>query len=394
VNASNPYDGSGLGTGCGDDGGVSAIDELTIWNSSAVVTSLSRGSGIGSGDILSRGHSQINALTIFNSRVTARGAAGFAAIGSGATGTEVNLIQFTGDCFIECDGSGINQTINASSITFSAASITFVTNDTRLFGMSPSSQGWFDLMIGYRQVTRKGAEPLSSLPGPFLHIGNLSLPSSELKSFELCLRRNGFERGFGEASDRIRSVIVGNGSGTYSFPGWIDGARGHFADSDGKIDFAVDSHDSFIDILWFIISPSCQFHATGMLYTNLMPDGTSIIASPSLTLSAAPGTIGALQSLSLHLSSALVQSGAFVSELFSFGTGAVDPSGKMDFSQYCSQTGRFEGSLALQGVRQSEYFAPSQDFSSSALLDPTHPHSMPNRFPGRRGDRNLVELIA
>jgi hypothetical protein len=113
------------------------------------------------------------------------------------------------------------------------------------------------MVIAYRAVTFKGSEHLSSLEGPYLHIGNLSLPNCPYwKVLDFCVRKDSSERSlercFSEAEWRIRSVIARSpGAGPYSFPIFIDGHDGHFMTPDGLFKFALDSksNPSFIDVL-------------------------------------------------------------------------------------------------------------------------------------------------
>jgi hypothetical protein len=106
-------------------------------------------------------------------------------------------------------------------------------------------------VICYRGETVEGTEHISSLEGPFLHIGNLSVPDRDSGSLEFYIRRTDFEQCFDDALGRIRSVIVkGPEQCDYSFPGRFDGVSGYFV-SNCTTNFAVDSSDSFIDVLVF-----------------------------------------------------------------------------------------------------------------------------------------------
>jgi hypothetical protein len=146
------------------------------------------------------------------------------------------------------------------------------------------------MVIAYRETTTEGTESLGLCEGPFLQVGNLSVPEDESPSFEFCVwkrtidpcfdngtgrfegviaSRDGerpFERCFDNRTGRIRSVIVRSpASGTYSFPGWISGHGGSFSSEDGRVDFAVDlnMNSSFLDVLFFgRARPTCVFRAT------------------------------------------------------------------------------------------------------------------------------------
>jgi hypothetical protein len=155
--------------------------------------------------------------------------------------------------------------INASSIVFTVGSLLFVTDDAPLFGTSPSNVGWFDLVIGYRRVTSEGTECLSSLEGPFLHIGDLSIPDPDSHSLEFCVRDSGFERCFDDKLGRIKSLIVRGGRlGNYTLPGWVDGNGGAFVAPDGNRHFVADLNDSFVPVVEFVLFPTSEFARSRM----------------------------------------------------------------------------------------------------------------------------------
>jgi hypothetical protein len=226
-------------------GSVSTIENLTIWNSTVAVASsegaalgTTNGAGIGTGTA-NRGDVCIEGLFISHSHVDARD--NTIAAPSGA-------LTFS-DCTIWSAG------INGSSIMISSTSM-FVTSGAPLFGVSPSNVGWFDLVIGYREVTSEGTERLSGLDGPFLHIGNLSIPADS-RSLEFCVRDQGFERCFDDTMGRIKSLIVrGSRLGDYTLAAWVDGNGGSFATPDGTTHFAADLNDSFISVVEFVVFPA------------------------------------------------------------------------------------------------------------------------------------------
>jgi hypothetical protein len=149
--------------------------------------------------------------------------------------------------FVWSSGRSTNR---ARSILISNASLVFITDYPPLFDSSPSNNGSFDLVIGYRETSSEGCEPLSLLEGPFVHIGELVVSRCEDPLLEFCIQKPGFERCIGRDGIRIRSVIVRSpGEGSYTFPGSLDGIPGRFEASDGTSDIAMNS--SFIDILSF-----------------------------------------------------------------------------------------------------------------------------------------------
>jgi hypothetical protein len=127
--------------------------------------------------------------------------------------------------------------------------------------------------MGFRQVTAAGTENLSSLDGPFLHVGNLSVPDPDSHQLKFCIRRRWFERCLDDEAGRIRSVIVrSDGDGNYSFPGWLDDNEGNFAGIDGTLDFGVDPDDLFIAVLIFgSARPTHEFGPTGDLPLSHAP---------------------------------------------------------------------------------------------------------------------------
>jgi hypothetical protein len=156
----------------------------------------------------------------------------------------------------------------------------FITNDAPLFLTSPSNGDSFDLVVCYRQVTSDGSEPVSLLAGPFLHVGYLMVPGPGLYSLEFCIRRFGFEKCFDDRNGRIQSVLVrSRAQGAYSFPGWLDGVGGNFAASDGRIEFAVEFNQSFVDVLSFQFprTGTGPFSATAVVRWELL----SVAANPS-----------------------------------------------------------------------------------------------------------------
>jgi hypothetical protein len=259
------YGGAVIGTG-NIAIGTSTIANIAICNSTIIEALSDGGVVIGTGHF-SYGTPTIGTITIWNSTIIEASSEISAVIGAGSCPHEgdcstigIRSLVFSGCSFIECNETGRPAIFNVWSILFSAASLTFIANNAPLFETSPSSEDWFDLMIGYRQVTTVQSERLSSLSGPFVHIGNINVSASESDSFGLCIRRNGHERCFDPRVGGIRSMIVGTpGASHYSFPGWIDGVCGTFAASNGALDFLIDSTDSFIEVLSFMPGATCQF---------------------------------------------------------------------------------------------------------------------------------------
>jgi hypothetical protein len=60
-------------------------------------------------------------------------------------------------------------------------------------------------------------------------------------------------------------IVRSEGKGNYSFPALLGGLVGHFAASECIMEFAVDSEDSFIDVLTFIVERKCRSTHTAVV---------------------------------------------------------------------------------------------------------------------------------
>jgi hypothetical protein len=206
--ASCSSSGSGIGSGVADsDQSTSSVGTISINGGTVTATSVGgKGSGIGAGPP-SSGTSHVGNITIAGANISAISDPDSSVIGSRPSGDGVDLLTFSGSCFIECNGTRTIPRVTASSIVFSAETkLRFVTDNTPLFGPSPSNDGNFDLVIGYHEVTVEGSENLSLLPPPFLHIGNWNFTDSEITN--LCTVRTGFDRCFNESENAIKSIIL------------------------------------------------------------------------------------------------------------------------------------------------------------------------------------------
>jgi hypothetical protein len=244
---------SDYGTGIGTTDAylaVSRIESLTIFKST-VVGSATNGASIG---VIRSEESMIDNVTMCDSNIDARG---------NAIDTDSGGLSFS-NCTVWSDG------ITGSSILISST-LLFIASRAPLFGVSPSNVGPFDVVIAYHETTSEGSESLELCEGPFLQVGNLSVPENESTSFQFCIRKQtvgcekSFERCFDNGTGRIRSVIVRSlAEGTYSFPGWISGHDGSFSAADGQIEFALELlNSSFLDVLVFGRAwPTCAFRAS------------------------------------------------------------------------------------------------------------------------------------
>jgi hypothetical protein len=145
---------------------------LTIVSGNISASSSSNGSGIGSGSATGNGSSTVGALSLLGGTIRANGT--LAGIGSGGDGGEVGRVVFSGTIALICNAAKAKFPVNASSILLSNASLIFGTDGDRLFGSSPSREGWLELTILYGRATSREAEAVSGLNAAFLQIGNLS----------------------------------------------------------------------------------------------------------------------------------------------------------------------------------------------------------------------------
>jgi hypothetical protein len=224
-----------IGTGCAIRGGASVVDDVTIWNSSLATSDCLSGSRIGSGNARN-GNSSIGSLVIASSTVNdsvAWGDCGIGAggvcdggvslfadlwicnstvlagsksrcvIGSGVAGGEVGALFFCGSCLIECQGNGTSALVNASSLSLSNGSLTFVTDE------SGGSRESFDLVLDCGDHGSRA----SSLMGLFLEINNPGESGAEedLRSIRFYAATRDFRRCFSDKRALVRAIIVTDG---------------------------------------------------------------------------------------------------------------------------------------------------------------------------------------
>jgi hypothetical protein len=206
--------GSGIGSGSGlrGTGGIatnSTIGYILIVNSTveaiASSTEYSGGSGIGGG-YLDSGSSIIDDFTIMDSIISAQGSQKCPSIGNDLVRGQLKTLRFIGRNFVNSTSSLTASQINASLILFSNTSVVCVTKTMPLFSTSPESSGWFDLVVFYRTAATSSTERLSSLSGPFLHIGQLNIQN--YKSGTLCISKSDYERCFDGYTVGDRKSVV------------------------------------------------------------------------------------------------------------------------------------------------------------------------------------------
>jgi hypothetical protein len=255
-------------------------------------------------------------------------------IGGGSRGvmgsetSEVRLIEFAGICLVDCQ-TGYDLPMNASSIRISRGSMTFVTESSPLFGRAPSNIGNFELVICYLRGTVKESEKLSSLEGPFLHIGEVQIPSSVMDSWTLCIETIESTRCIVNVSAFVGSLVFrGSLNHDYRFPVTVDGVSGYLQKADRRTVFPLRLEYSFVDVLLFITasatrsaSATCVFHSSTMLGLT----GLSGFESSSGLPSHSSGLLGLGISIEDERSEEFVSSGLVQSDFIFLSVALVSP---------------------------------------------------------------------
>jgi hypothetical protein len=78
-------------------------------------------------------------------------------------------------------------------------------------------------------------------------------------------------------------IVRSEGGGNYSFPAWLGGIVGNFAASECVMEFEVDSEDSFIDVLTFMVEGKCGSTPTAIVDLS----GSNATALVDLSVSSA-----------------------------------------------------------------------------------------------------------
>jgi hypothetical protein len=257
ITASSSNYGSGIGSGDASSSGTSTVGNLTILNGNITASSSSSGSGIGSGDGSSSSPSVIETLSILGGRIKANGTE--AGLGSGGDGSEVTVLTLGGSAVLLCDANASKFPVNASSIVFADASLTFETPRNRLFGVSPLRKGSLNLTLLYWSVTSNGGEPLSFLNGIFLQIGNANFPASESWDRSFCVSGVDHEYCSGIVSNEVKSLIVSVPSANnYSMKAVGGGVSGFFEIHPSLSVFEVLSDSSFFANAYFVFSSTAE----------------------------------------------------------------------------------------------------------------------------------------
>jgi hypothetical protein len=196
-------------------------------------------------------------MTIENGNITANGGTtGGAGIGTGSISQSgnamVGLLNLSGTAALICNGTAA-AAIAPSSILISNASLLFVTDGARLFGVSPSGAG--DILILYRSTTNEGTELLWGLDSSFLHIGNVSVPRDD--GWRFCVSEEGFGRCHGREFSGVKSLIASvPGNGSYCVLAESSTFIGSLWPSDTDSVFEVISNYSFFPTAHFVVFAS------------------------------------------------------------------------------------------------------------------------------------------
>jgi hypothetical protein len=284
-----------VGTGCVIQGGTSVADDVMIWNSNLMTSGCLSGSRIGTGEARN-GTSSIGSLVIASSTVNASvssGDCGIGArgirrggisriadllisnstvvtgpmsrciIGSGRAGGEVGRLLFSGSCLIECQGNGTVAAVNASLLSLSSASLTFISGEADRSGED------FDLVLDSSKHGPHITDAVSSLGSLFLERRDFSLgdAGTDFRPFRFWVGRGDLWRCYSDTKGRVRNVIVTDGwnsligamdvpvsSGTRhvdeSFQAYIRPANESFIESLGtEPTLPIRLADSFVDIV-------------------------------------------------------------------------------------------------------------------------------------------------
>jgi hypothetical protein len=261
ITASSSSYGSGIGSGLGEIGNSTVVN-LTIVSGNITANSSSYGSGIGSGQGIQSGSSTVEFLSVLGGTIRSDGV--LVGIGSGGEGSETRRVTFSGTVAVICNADGTKFPINASSILLSDASLIFVTQGDRLFGVSPSHEGWLNLTILYGSTTSPEAEPLLGLNAAILQIGNLSFNppidwhGSAALPCTFCISRAGdggcIATHSTEVTEVESAVLSLPSSGSYSIRAMLDGWIGVFETPEGVSLVNISSNFTFIEegqLVWF-----------------------------------------------------------------------------------------------------------------------------------------------
>jgi hypothetical protein len=201
-----------------------------------------------------------------------------------------------------------------------------------------------NVVIGYDEVTSEGTECLSLLEGPFLHVGQLKMPDSEMNSSVFCVRTTGFERCFENAVPAIRSVIArGSGTGDYVLPACVDGIAQNLTSPDGRSSFVVDSHYLFIPFVSFghrsetslftttaTATPSGRVIATDLIFTTSQFITTSpFVTSPFIIRATVMRTERVIATDLIFTTSQFITTSHFISTMIVPGAGQLSSAGLM-----------------------------------------------------------------
>jgi hypothetical protein len=257
--------------------GTATVWNLTIVDGNITANSVGLGAGIGAGYSTAPGTSRVGILSVLGGRIIADGS--LAGIGSGGEGSEVELLQFSGNAILSCNAPVTKFPINATSIVLSNASLSFATKSNQLFGVCPSIRNFSDWVILYENITTRENEPLSQRDSTLLQIGNITAPLSS--DWKLCVSGSGYEKCYLTPSSIVKSLIVTVPSqGNYSVTMLSNAASGFLQEEKGVSHFLVPQNGSFVadaHLVLFPATPSCTGTFTLSLLSGLTFRKKSVI---------------------------------------------------------------------------------------------------------------------
>jgi hypothetical protein len=136
------------------------------------------GAGIGGGVGEGGGNASVGIIRIADAEVVATGADA-PAVGSSAARAAAASVRFGGRVNITAGTAARASAIHADAIALENAAVTVQARAPPAFGEAPAASGNCDLSVLYEAVTVGIAEPLGRLQGPFIQIGNISLPAGK-----------------------------------------------------------------------------------------------------------------------------------------------------------------------------------------------------------------------
>jgi hypothetical protein len=253
INATSLSNGCGVGSSSGGKGSAS-VQHISISHSTVIASASQYGSGIGAGYWTSAtAQSTTEEITITDSVIISSGSANGPSIGAGHLGSRVDSLKFFGHNIVNSTSTANFPQINATSILLCNASVVFVAPSMPVFSSPPLNDGWFDLVVFYRQQTPTLMELISSLVCPFLHIQKFDLPGYLMGT--MCISEDCFHHCFeGYTSDVLSAVISVPSPGNYTLPATLNGISGFLETPQNISVFTILGNGANVSIARFAVA--------------------------------------------------------------------------------------------------------------------------------------------